>query len=164
MPSAPILLARLVQLNLRITTVESCTAGLIASLLSEHPNAGSLLESGLVTYSIQAKKDLLGLPQFLFDKYNLTSEPIAKAMALGAIARTQANTLIATTGVLDDTAEPMIPAGTICFCWVYKRQNEKISVFTQTQRFNGTIKERRHQAALYALSQTAAYAESLTDL
>lgn len=149
------LIERLFKLNLTVTTVESCTAGLLASLLSEHPKAGSLLESGLVTYTIESKIDLLGICPSLFKKYNLTSEKVAEQMVLGAAKLTRANTVIATTGVLDDTAEPEIPAGTVCFSWLYKTEGSNPKIFTQTKRFSGSEQNRCEKAALYALDQAA---------
>ncbi|GGE71457.1 PncC family amidohydrolase [Paenalcaligenes hominis] len=149
------LIDRLFKLKLTITTVESCTAGLLASLLSEHPKAGSLLESGLVTYTPESKMDLLGIHPDIFKEYNLTSEKVAKEMVLGAAKLTRANTVIATTGVLDDTAEPEIPAGTVCFAWLYKRDATQPELFTRTHVFSGSEKERCQQAALYALRLAA---------
>lgn len=144
---------RLFQFDLSITTVESCTAGLIASLLSEHPEAGSLLESGLVTYTLESKIDLLGISPTLFKEHNLTSEEVASAMAKGAAKLTRANTVIATTGVFDDIAEPEIPAGTVCFSWLYKTKGASPKIFTETKRFSGSEENRCEQAALYALTQ-----------
>lgn len=149
------LIDRLFELKLTITTVESCTAGLLASLLSKHPKAGSLLESGLVTYTPESKMDLLGIPPTIFKKYNLTSEQVAHEMALGAAKLTRATTVIATTGVLDDTAEPEIPAGTVCFAWLYKTDAPQPKLFTRTHVFSGSEKERCQQAALYALRLAA---------
>lgn len=149
------LIERLYELKLTITTVESCTAGLVASLLSEHPKAGSLLESGLVTYTPESKMDLLGIHPDIFEKYNLTSEKVAHEMAVGAAKLTRATTVIATTGVLDDTAEPEIPAGTVCFAWLYKVDEAKPKLFTRTHVFDGSEQDRCQQAALYALTLAA---------
>lgn len=153
------LIDRLFKLKLTITTVESCTAGLLASLLSEHPKAGSLLESGLVTYTLESKIDLLGINPTLLQEYNLTSEKVAEQMVIGAAKLTRANTVIATTGVLDNIAEPEIPAGTVCFGWLYKIEGSEPKIFTQTKRFSGSEKNRCEQAALYALAQAASLYE-----
>lgn len=159
MDDVSVVIDRLFELKLNITTVESCTAGLIATLLSEHPQASRLLESGIVTYSVEAKMDLLGLSPELFEQYNLTSEPMAKSMALGAAGRTRANVVIAITGVLDNTAEPEIPAGTICFCWLFKTDQGKQHIFTLTECFAGDFYSRRQQAATFALSQAVSFFE-----
>lgn len=159
MDDVSVVIDRLFALKLNITTVESCTAGLIATLLSEHPQASQLLESGLVTYSVEAKMDLLGLSSELFEQYNLTSEPVARSMALGAAGRTRANVIIAITGVLDSTAEPEIPAGTICFCWLFKTAQGEQHTFTETQCFSGDFYSRRQQAAAFALSRAVSFYE-----
>src|SRR5690606_25908055 len=70
--------------GLTIATAESCTGGLIAGCLTEVPGSSDVLERGFVTYSNEAKTDLLGVPMPLILRHGAVSEEVAKAMAVGA--------------------------------------------------------------------------------
>jgi nicotinamide-nucleotide amidase len=85
--------------KLRIATAESCTGGLIAGLLSEIPGSSDVLERGFVTYSNKAKEDLLGVPEALIRDHGAVSEAVARAMAKGAAANSNAQLAVAVTGI-----------------------------------------------------------------
>lgn len=85
--------------KLRTATAESCTGGLIAGLLTEIPGSSDVLERGFVTYSNEAKEELLGVPLVLIAKYGAVSEEVARAMAEGAVANSYAQLAIAVTGI-----------------------------------------------------------------
>lgn len=136
--------------GLLAVTAESCTAGLIASRLAEIPGAGGLLECAFVVYSPQAKQRCLGVRRETIEKFNLTSEAVAREMALGALSRSNANVAVANTGVTDAT-DPAIPAGTQCFAWVFKRADGRQEVHSETRRFNGDRNRIRTDAAHFAL-------------
>ena len=85
--------------KLRIATAESCTGGLIAGLLTEIPGSSDVLERGFVTYSNQAKEELLGVPQALIAEHGAVSEAVARAMAEGAAANSPAQLAVAVTGI-----------------------------------------------------------------
>lgn len=78
---------------------ESCTGGLIAAILTEVPGSSDVVERGFVTYSNQAKTDLLGVPKTLIDTHGAVSEPVARAMAEGVLAASPAAIAIAVTGI-----------------------------------------------------------------
>ena len=78
---------------------ESCTGGLIAAILTEVPGSSDVVERGFVTYSDQAKTDLLGVPKALIDDYGAVSEPVARAMAEGVLAASPAGIAITVTGI-----------------------------------------------------------------
>jgi nicotinamide-nucleotide amidase len=82
-----------------IATAESCTGGLVAALLTEIPGSSAVLEAGFVTYSNKAKTAMLGVPQDLLEAYGAVSEPVARAMAEGALARSGADAAVAITGI-----------------------------------------------------------------
>ena len=84
--------------KLRIATAESCTGGLIAGLLTEIPGSSDVLERGFVTYSNEAKEELLGVPHELIDQ-GAVSEAVARAMAEGAVANSGAQLAVAVTGI-----------------------------------------------------------------
>jgi len=100
----------------RIATAESCTGGLLAARLTERPGSSAYLAGGLVTYANDAKTELLGVDPALIDAHGAVSEPVAEAMAAGALRRFGADTAVAITGIAGPgggTEEK--PVGTVCF-------------------------------------------------
>ena len=85
--------------GLKIATAESCTGGLIAGLLTEIAGSSDVFERGFVTYSNDAKHDMLGVRKALIDKHGAVSEQVARAMAQGALKHSQASLAIAVTGI-----------------------------------------------------------------
>ena len=85
--------------DLKIATAESCTGGLIAGLLTEIPGSSDALDRGFVTYSNQAKEEMLGVPGAMLRQHGAVSETVARAMAEGAIRNSTAQLSIAVTGI-----------------------------------------------------------------
>jgi nicotinamide-nucleotide amidase len=85
--------------RLALVTAESCTGGLLAAVLSEAPGAGAWLHGGFVTYTAENKTTALGVPADLVQREGAVSEPVARAMAEGALARSPADIAISITGV-----------------------------------------------------------------
>jgi nicotinamide-nucleotide amidase len=83
----------------RIATAESCTGGLIAAALTAIPGSSDVVDRGFVTYSNEAKSDLVGVPAGLIVEHGAVSEPVARAMAEGALARSLADCTVSVTGV-----------------------------------------------------------------
>ncbi|HEX9832861.1 MAG TPA: competence/damage-inducible protein A [Mycobacterium sp.] len=101
----------------RIATAESCTAGLVAARLTDLPGSSAYVAGGVVAYSNEAKSELLGVDPALIDAHGAVSEPVADAMAEGALRRFSADTAVAVTGIAGPgggTEEK--PVGTVCFC------------------------------------------------
>lgn len=84
--------------ELKLATAESCTGGLLSSLLTDVEGASHAFDRGFVTYSEAAKADLLGVPTALIDEKGAVSPEVAVAMAEGAIARSRADIAVAITG------------------------------------------------------------------
>ena len=82
----------------RVATAESCTGGMLAALLTDIEGAGHGFERGFITYSKAAKTELLGIEPELLDRNDAVSEPVARAMAEGALARSKAHVAIGITG------------------------------------------------------------------
>ena len=100
----------------RIATAESCTAGLLSARLTELPGSSSYVAGGVVAYADEAKVELLGVDPELIDAHGAVSEPVAEAMAEGALRRFRADTAIAITGIAGPgggTEDK--PVGTVCF-------------------------------------------------
>lgn len=99
-----------------IATAESCTAGMVAARLTDRAGSSAYVAGGVVSYSNQAKIDLLGVDPALLDAHGAVSEPVAEAMAAGALARFGADTAVATTGIAGPGGgSPEKPVGTVCF-------------------------------------------------
>jgi nicotinamide-nucleotide amidase len=100
----------------RIATAESCTAGLLAARLTERPGSSAYVAGGVVAYANEAKSELLGVEPALLEAHGAVSEPVAEAMADGALRRFGADTAVAITGIAGPgggTDEK--PVGTVCF-------------------------------------------------
>src|ERR687897_2185715 len=87
------------QRGLKIATAESCTGGLVTALLTEISGSSSVVERGFVTYSNEAKTELIGVPADLIAAHGAVSEPVARAMAEGALAHSRADVAVAITRV-----------------------------------------------------------------
>jgi nicotinamide-nucleotide amidase len=85
--------------GLKIACAESCTGGLIAGLITEIPGSSDVLERGFVTYSNQAKEEMLGVPGAMIRQHGAVSEVVARAMAEGAIRHSTAQLSVAVTGI-----------------------------------------------------------------
>lgn len=83
----------------KIATAESCTGGLLAAALTENAGASLVFERGFVTYSNEAKQDLLGVPAELLAAHGAVSAEVAEAMALGALAHSRSQLAVAVTGI-----------------------------------------------------------------
>jgi nicotinamide-nucleotide amidase len=99
-----------------LATAESCTGGMIAAACTDLAGSSGWFERGFVTYSNEAKTELLGVPAPLIDQHGAVSEPVAQAMAQGAIAHSRARVAVAVTGVAGPTGGSAAkPVGTVWF-------------------------------------------------
>lgn len=99
-----------------IATAESCTAGMIAARLTDRAGSSAYVAGGVVSYSNDAKAELLGVDPALIASHGAVSEPVAEAMAAGALARFGADTAVATTGIAGPGGgSGEKPVGTVCF-------------------------------------------------
>jgi nicotinamide-nucleotide amidase len=135
----------------RIATAESCTAGLLAARLTDRPGSSDYVMGGVVSYSNEAKAQLLGVDPALIETHGAVSEPVAEAMAAGALERFGADTAVAITGIAGPgggTEEK--PVGTVCF--TVKLADG--STDTRTLRLPGNrsdIRERSTTVAMHLL-------------
>jgi len=101
-----------------LATAESCTGGLIAAACTERSGSSAWFERGFVTYSNEAKAELLGVDAALIAAHGAVSEPVARAMAEGALARSRAQVAVAVTGVAGPTGGSADkPVGTVWLAW-----------------------------------------------
>lgn len=85
--------------TLKVVTAESCTGGLIAAALTAIAGSSDVVDRGFVTYSNEAKREMIGVPWDAILGHGAVSEPVARAMAAGALARSDADIAVSVTGV-----------------------------------------------------------------
>ena len=108
------LLAACEEAGLRLVTAESCTGGLIAGCLTEIAGSSAAVERGYVVYGNQAKEEMLGVPGDLLRSHGAVSEPVAQAMADGALVRSGCGLALAVTGIAGPGgATPTKPVGLV---------------------------------------------------
>lgn len=132
-----------------ITTVESCTGGGIAYVLTERAGSSSYFNQGWVTYSNHAKQQLVAVPEDTLSQFGAVSEQTVRAMAQGALLKADANIAIAVSGVAGPTGGSADkPVGTVWFGWATKTQ-----VVVERVLFSGDRHQVRQQAILHSLQQ-----------
>lgn len=100
------LLAKACERDLILATAESCTGGMLASLLTDVQGVAHAFDRGFVTYSEEAKHEMLGVPPDLIERVGAVSREVAVAMADGALQRSRANIALSITGFADSGDEP----------------------------------------------------------
>lgn len=102
--------------GLMAATAESCTGGLVAGALTEIAGSSAVVDRGFVTYSNAAKTALVGVPAGMIDAHGAVSEPVARAMAEGAVAHSEATVSVAITGIAGPGGgSPEKPVGLVHF-------------------------------------------------
>lgn len=140
--------------GLRLATAESCTGGLIAAACTALAGSSDWFECGLVTYSNAAKTALLGVDADLLRQHGAVSEPVARAMAEGALVRAAVQRAVAVTGIAGPGgAVPGKPVGTV---WLALARSDGA---TQAQRLQlagdrSAVRAATVRAALQALQQS----------
>jgi nicotinamide-nucleotide amidase len=134
-----------------MATAESCTGGLIAGACTDLAGSSAWFERGFVTYSNEAKTELLGVDAALIREHGAVSEPVVRAMVTGAIARSRAQVAVAVTGVAGPTGGSVDkPVGTVWFGW---RLPDRVE--TEVRHFNGDRTTVRAHTVAHALARLA---------
>lgn len=108
-------LAALKKAGLKAALAESCTGGLVSAALTDVPGSSAVVERGFIVYSNAAKTELLGVPEELIARHGAVSEPVATAMAEGALAASPADVAVAITGVAGPGGSAAKPEGLVHF-------------------------------------------------
>jgi len=101
--------------GLKIATAESCTGGMIAASLTDVAGSSAVFDRGFVTYSYPSKTEILDVSEQMLNEFGAVSEPVARQMALGALAASNADIAIAVTGVAGPGADGEKPEGLVWF-------------------------------------------------
>ncbi len=133
-----------------IALAESCTGGLVTAALTEVPGSSAVLDRGFVTYSNQAKHQMLSVSNDIIDAFGAVSIACAWAMAQGALKHSSADVAVAITGIAGpDGGSDMKPVGTVVFARAVRGSDELVA---EEKLIEGEDRAGiRHQAALVAL-------------
>ena len=132
-----------------IATAESCTGGLLMAALTEIAGSSAVVERGFITYSNEAKTEMLGVPADLIAEYGAVSVPVAAKMAEGALRESRATLAVSITGVAGPGATGLKPEGRVCFGLA----RDGADVETSTVEFGPLGRDNvRSAAAHYALT------------
>ena len=148
--------ANLTQISLRLlarrhmlATAESCTGGMIAAACTDLSGSSQWFERGFVTYSNEAKAEMLAVPPGLIEEHGAVSESVARAMADGALAHSRAQVSLAVTGVAGPTGGTKAkPVGTVWFAWCVGGETH-----SEMQHFAGDRAAVRMATVRYALKR-----------
>lgn len=132
--------------GLTLSVAESCTGGLISHYLTALPGASNFLQAGVVTYSAEAKKRILGIPQRIFSSYGVVSEETARQMAERVRTLTRTDIAVSTTGNLGPDVLEQKPKGL-----VFVAVSSKRGTVTKKLQLKGTREQVKEKAALAAL-------------
>jgi nicotinamide-nucleotide amidase len=122
----------------RMATAESCTGGGVAAACTDLAGSSDWFERGVVSYSNQAKTDLLGVPAALIAAHGAVSEPVARAMAEGLLAKAPVHYTLAVTGIAGPGGGSTDkPVGTVWFAWGRRARGGGIETFAHCDRFDG---------------------------
>ena len=143
-----------------MATAESCTGGLIAACCTDLAGSSAWLERGFITYSNEAKQDMLNVPEGLLAAHGAVSEPVARAMAEGALAHSRADVSVSVTGIAGPGgAVPGKPVGTVWLGWAVKgAAGAAPEVGARLLQLQGNRQQVRRATVLAALAQVAALA------
>lgn len=139
--------------HLMLATAESCTAGGIGYAVTIAAGSSAWFDRGFITYSNEAKQQQLGVsPAYLRD-FGAVSEPVARAMAQGALSQSRAQVSLAVTGIAGPSGgSAEKPVGTVCFAWAIRRDAGGAAwIRTETRRFEGDRAAVRTQTIEHAL-------------
>ena len=128
-----------------LSLAESCTGGMVAAAVTSVAGSSAWFDRGFVTYSNQAKIEMLNVSKQTLENFGAVSEQTAAEMALGALKNSQAHIAGGITGIAGPdggTAEK--PIGTVCFAWAETHK----PTLTITKQFQGNRQEIRQQASI----------------
>ena len=146
----------------QVATAESCTGGLIAGACTELAGSSDWFDRGFVSYSNAAKTDLLGVDAGLIEAEGAVSEPVARAMAAGALARSAAALAVAVTGVAGPGGGSAAkPVGTVWLAWAWRGGDGALHIDAECQHFGGDRAAVRQATVARALQGLLARAGQL---
>ena len=140
-----------------LVTAESCTGGWIAKACTDVAGSSRWFQGGVVAYSNSLKAAFLGVPEGLLAQHGAVSEPVVRAMAAGALARTGGTVAVAVSGVAGpDGGTADKPVGTVWLAWAWHEKDGSLRIETRSERFAGGRDDVRRWTVRLALERLLA--------
>lgn len=134
-----------------LVTAESCTGGGVAQSLTSISGSSAWFDRGFVTYSNEAKQEMLGVDEKILEEYGAVSEQTAIAMVRGALAHSRAQAALSVTGIAGPGGgTPEKPVGTVWFAWALETETKAVR-----RQFTGDRQAVRQQSEAFALEGLA---------
>lgn len=137
--------------GLMIATAESCTGGMVAAALTDTPGSSDVFERGFVTYSNAAKQEMLGVSRRTLERYGAVSEEVAREMAEGALAHSQARLAVSITGIAGPGGSEHKPEGLVCFGLAYEGRSTDTETVEFGPRGRAWVRSAARDHALFLL-------------
>lgn len=143
----------LIQHEIKICTAESCTGGLIAKTFTDLDGSSNWFDRGFVTYSNEAKVDMLGVNTSTIDSFGAVSIEVAREMAAGALLHSNSQVSISVTGVAGPGGgTDKKPVGTVCFGFAVLHKSTIQKVISEKQWFEGDRSTVRESSLIFAIN------------
>lgn len=144
----------LLENNKKMTVAESCTGGWVAKVLTDLAGSSAWFERGFVTYSNEAKQEMLGVSESTLINYGAVSQETVTEMAIGALKNSHADYSLSISGIAGpDGSSAEKPVGLVCFAWARKTANSEDLISTSQKLFSGDREAVREQAVVFALTE-----------
>lgn len=137
----------------RLAVAESCTGGWVAKVITDLTGSSVWFERGFVTYSNEAKREMLGVTESTLATYGAVSQETVTEMAVGALKNSHADLSLSISGIAGpDGGSTEKPVGLVWFAWAEKKNKSEEVINTEQKIFNGDRDAVRYQAVFYALT------------
>ena len=134
--------------GLMLATAESCTGGWVAEAITMVPGSSAWFDRGFVTYTNEAKREMLGVRAETLERHGAVSEPVVLEMVAGALKASRARVTVAVSGVAGPSGgSPQKPVGTVCFAWAVEDRTPR----AETRLLPGDREAVRRQSVVHAL-------------
>ena len=138
---------RLAASGQRLATAESCTGGWVAQAITAIAGSSDWFDRGFITYSNEAKQEMLGVRADTLARHGAVSEDTAREMVQGALVRSKSTLALAVTGIAGPGGgSPQKPVGMVCFAWASRQ-----SIRAETKHFSGDRESVRRLSVIHAL-------------
>jgi len=153
----------LIKANKKLTVAESCTGGWVAKVLTDLAGSSEWFDRGFVTYSNQAKHEMLGVKESTLESYGAVSQETVAEMATGALKNSHADFSLSISGIAGPGGgSEDKPVGLVWFSWAVK-ENNKLKVFTSKKKvFEGDRESVRYQSVEYVISELLKILKKIT--